>query len=40
MKRIGLPDSFSENYGSQLQHFAHNGLTAENIVVEAKKLLK
>ncbi|ACS78625.1 transketolase family protein [Maridesulfovibrio salexigens] len=39
MKRIGLPDSFSENYGSQLQHFAHNGLTAENIVNEARKLL-
>lgn len=39
MKRIGLPDSFSENYGSQLQHFAHNGLTAENIVIEARKLL-
>ncbi len=39
MKRIGLPDSFSGNYGSQLQHFAHNGLTAENIVTEARKLL-
>ncbi|WP_320173212.1 transketolase C-terminal domain-containing protein [Maridesulfovibrio sp.] len=39
MKRIGFPDSFSENYGSQLQHFAHNGLTAENIVYEARKLL-
>ncbi|WP_421899998.1 transketolase family protein [Maridesulfovibrio sp.] len=38
MKRIGLPDSFSENYGSQLEHFAHNGLTAENIVKEAQKL--
>ncbi|TIH17283.1 transketolase [Marinifilum sp. JC120] len=40
MKRIGLPDSFSENYGSQLEHFAHNGLTAENIVEQTRKLLK
>ncbi|WP_319776844.1 transketolase C-terminal domain-containing protein [Maridesulfovibrio sp.] len=39
MKRIGLADSFSENYGSQLEHFAHNGLTAENIVKEAHRLI-
>ncbi|WP_320007341.1 transketolase C-terminal domain-containing protein [Maridesulfovibrio sp.] len=40
MKRLGLADNFSENYGSQLEHFAHNGLTAENIVKETSKLLK
>ncbi|WP_239061020.1 hypothetical protein [Desulfovibrio sp. JC022] len=39
IKRLCSPDSFSENYGSQLEHFAHNGLTAENIVSEAEKLL-
>lgn len=39
LKRIGLSDSFSGNYGTQLQHMAKNGLTAENIVNEAIKLL-
>ncbi|NDV22214.1 transketolase family protein [Desulfovibrio sp. JC022] len=39
MKRVGLADSFSENYGTQLQHMNQNGLTAENILIEARKLL-
>ncbi|WP_419781016.1 transketolase family protein [Maridesulfovibrio sp.] len=40
LKRLGLADNFSTNYGSQLEHFAHNGLTAENIAKETRKLLK
>ncbi|WP_304081488.1 transketolase family protein [Maridesulfovibrio ferrireducens] len=39
-KRIGLPDTFSAHYGSQLEHFAHVGITAENILCEAQKLLR
>ncbi|OEU66063.1 MAG: transketolase [Desulfovibrio sp. S3730MH75] len=39
-KRIGLPDSFSSNYGSQLEHFDCAGITPENILAVAKDLLK
>ena len=39
-KRIGLPDSFSFNYGSQLEHMAAAGITAENIAHVAKELIK
>lgn len=37
-RRIGLPDSFSENYGSQLEHMAEAGITAENIASVVKEL--
>ncbi|CCO23454.1 transketolase family protein [Maridesulfovibrio hydrothermalis] len=39
LKRIGLSDSFSPNYGSQLEHFAKQGLSPENIVAAANDLL-
>ncbi|WP_320172152.1 transketolase C-terminal domain-containing protein [Maridesulfovibrio sp.] len=38
-KRIGLPDSFSCNYGTQLEHMAAAGITPENIAATVKELL-
>ncbi|WP_432738087.1 transketolase family protein [Maridesulfovibrio sp. FT414] len=38
-KRIGLPDSFSFNYGTQLEHLAAAGITAENIAATVMDLL-
>ncbi len=38
-KRIGLPDSFSTHYGSQLEHFEYEGLTPENIAKVSRELL-
>ncbi len=40
MKRIGIPDVFPDKYGSQKDLFAYYGITAENVVKTAKKLLR
>lgn len=40
MKRLGIPDLFTEKYGKQLEQMAYYGLCAENVVKTAKKLLR
>lgn len=40
MKRIGIPDVFPDKYGTQKDLLAYYGITAENVVQTAKKLLK
>lgn len=39
MRRVGLPDLFTEKYGKQLEQMAYYGLCAENVVKTAKNLL-
>lgn len=39
LKRLGLPDLFTEKYGKQLDQMAYYGLHAENVVKTARKLL-
>lgn len=39
-RRMGLPDRFAAQYGSQAQHFAHLGIDAPGVAAMVKKLLE
>ena len=40
LKRLGLPDLFTEKYGKQLDQMAYYGLNKDNVVKVAKELLE
>lgn len=40
MKRLGIPDLFTDKYGKQLEQMAYYGLNTDNVIKTAKKLLR